>query len=51
MEHETAQRHKKAVSRLPLQAARQPKTAESGQTLLEFAVMQPCMMLLLLGIA
>jgi Flp pilus assembly protein TadG len=51
MEHKTAQRHKKEVGRLPLQAARQPKTAESGQTMLEFALMLPFMMLLLLGIA
>ena len=44
-------RQKKAGGRLSRQAARQPKTAESGQTLLEFALMLPFMMLLLLGIA
>src|SRR5450759_2469354 len=51
MEHETAQRHKKEVGRPPLQTVRQPRTAESGQTLLEFALMLPFLMLLLLGIA
>src|ERR1039458_8884760 len=50
MEHGTAQRHKKAVGRLPLQTVKQPKTAESGQTLVEFALMLPFMLLLLLGI-
>jgi TadE-like protein len=48
---QTATRQKKAVGLLPWQAARQPKTAESGQTLLEFAFMLPFLMLLLLGIA
>ncbi|MFI5116658.1 MAG: TadE/TadG family type IV pilus assembly protein [Terriglobales bacterium] len=48
---QTAMRQKKAGDRLPGQAARQPKTAESGQTLLEFAFMLPFMMLLLLGVA
>jgi TadE-like protein len=48
---QTATRQKKAVGRLPMQAARQAKTAESGQTLIEFALMLPFMMLLLLGIA
>lgn len=47
---QTATRQVKAVGRLPMQAARQAKT-ESGQTLLEFALMLPFMMLLLLGIA
>ena len=50
MEHGTAQRHKKEVGRLPLQTVQQPKTAESGQTLVEFALMLPFMLLLLLGI-
>ena len=44
-------RQKKAVGCLSRQVARQAKTAESGQTLLEFAFMLPFMMLLLLGIA
>ena len=44
-------RQEKAGGRLSWQAARQRKTAESGQTLLEFAMMLPFMMLLLLGIA
>jgi hypothetical protein len=48
---QTATRQKKAAGLLPWQAARQPKTAESGQTLIEFALMLPFMMLLLLGIA
>ena len=39
------------MGRLTWRAARQRKTAESGQTLLEFAMMLPFMMLLLLGIA
>src|ERR1019366_1711217 len=51
MEQLAANRQKKAMGRLRLQAARQPKTAESGQTLIEFAVMLPFMMCLLLGIA
>lgn len=51
MEQRTAEKQEKAAGRLPLQAARLPKTAESGQTLLEFALMLPFMMLLLLGIA
>lgn len=51
MEHKTAQRHKKVVGRLPLQTVQRPKTAESGQTLVEFALMLPFMLLLLLGIA
>lgn len=51
MEQRAITRQKKAVGRLTWQAARQPKTAESGQTLLEFAVMLPFMLLLLLGIA
>src|ERR1035437_943843 len=46
-----AMRQRKAGGRLSGQAARQSKTAESGQTLLEFAFMLPFMMLLLLGIA
>jgi TadE-like protein len=48
---QTATRQKKAVGRLPMQAARQAKTAESGQTLIEFAFLLPFLMLLLLGIA
>jgi Flp pilus assembly protein TadG len=48
---QTTTRQKKAVGRRPGQTARQPKSAESGQTLLEFALMVPFMMLLLLGIA
>src|ERR1039458_3766856 len=51
MEQRAVTRQKKAVGRLSRQAARQCKTAESGQTLLEFAVMLPFMLLLLLGIA
>ena len=51
MEHGTVKRQKKASGRWPLQAELQPKTAESGQTTLEFALMLPFMMLLLLGIA
>src|ERR1017187_10241452 len=47
----TETRQKKEVGCLSRQAARQAKTAESGQTLLEFAFMLPFMMLLLLGIA
>lgn len=50
MEHETAPRHQKEVGRLPLQTVQQPKTAECGQTLVEFALMLPFMLLLLLGI-
>src|ERR1035438_8003708 len=48
---QTEMRQTKGVGRLPLQTARQPKIAESGQTLMEFALMLPFMMLLLLGIA
>src|ERR1039458_3408905 len=51
MEQRAVTRQKKAVGRLSRQAARQCKTAESGQTLLEFAMMLPFMLLLLLGIA
>ena len=51
MKQRVGTRQKKAAGRLTWQAARQPKTAESGQTLLEFALMLPFMMLLLLGIA
>ena len=51
MEQRAVTRQKKAVGCLTWQAARQPKTAESGQTLLEFAFMLPVLMLLLLGIA
>jgi Flp pilus assembly protein TadG len=47
----TTMSQEKAVGHLPLQTAWQPETAESGQTLLEFALMLPFMMLLLLGIA
>jgi len=48
---QTEMRQTKGVGRLPLQTVQQPKTAESGQTLMEFALMLPFMMLLLLGIA
>jgi hypothetical protein len=48
---QTATRQKKALGRLPGRTGRRPKAAESGQTLLEFALMLPFMMLLLLGIA
>jgi TadE-like protein len=41
----------RAGARLPLQTARQPKKTESGQTLVEFALMLPFMLLLLLGVA
>jgi Flp pilus assembly protein TadG len=51
MEQRAVTRQEKAVGRPPLQGAHQLKTAESGQTLLEFAMMLPFMMLLLLGIA
>jgi len=51
MEQRAVTRQQKAVGRSPWQGARQLKTAESGQTLLEFALMLPFMMLLLLGIA
>lgn len=47
----TELRQTKGVGRLPLQTARQPKTAESGQTLMEFALLLPFLMLVLLGIA
>ena len=47
----TTMSQEKAVGHLPLQTAWQPETAESGQTWLEFALMLPFMMLLLLGIA
>src|ERR1019366_9541816 len=51
MERRAVMRQEKGAGRLPGQAARQSKTAEAGQTLLEFAFMLPFMMLLLLGIA
>jgi TadE-like protein len=51
MKQRTARRQAKAPGHSPLRAARQPRTAESGQTLLEFAFMLPFMMLLLLGVA
>src|ERR1035441_2237977 len=47
----TTMSQEKAVGHLPLLTAWQPETAESGQTLMEFALMLPFMMLLLLGIA
>ena len=51
MKQGTVRRQEKALDHPPLQAARQTTTAESGQTLLEFALMLPYLMLLLLGIA
>jgi hypothetical protein len=50
MEHEIAQRHKKTVSRPPFASPRQRRTAESGQSVMEFAVMLPFMILLALGV-
>jgi TadE-like protein len=51
MKDGSAKSQKKAVIRPPLQTLRKPRTAESGQTLLEFALMVPFLCLLLLGIA
>lgn len=50
MEYGTAQSFKKAFGRLPFAAPRQRKTAEGGQSLVEFALMLPFMALLLIGI-
>jgi Flp pilus assembly protein TadG len=51
MKQRRARRQAKALGHPPLRAGRQPRTAESGQTLLEFALMLPFLMLLLLGVA
>jgi len=50
VEHGSSKRQKKTVGRLPFEAARQPKPAESGQSLMELALMLPFMCLVLLGV-
>ncbi len=47
---QTPMSQKEPVDRLPLRGARQLRSAQSGQTLIEFALMLPFMMLLMLGV-
>lgn len=50
MEDARAQRYKRVAARLPFRFARKRKTDESGQSLVEFALMLPLLCLLLLGV-
>jgi len=50
MKSGTVQTFKRALGCLPFAAPRRPKTAEGGQSLVEFALMLPFMAVLLIGI-
>ena len=50
IEGATAQKDKTVAARLPFGFARKRKTAESGQSLTEFALMLPLLCLLLVGV-